>query len=325
MGDNFYKILGVDEKASQDEIKKAYRSLSLQHHPDRNPGNPEAKGKFQKVSEAYETLGNEQKRHEYDEMKNNPFMRMNPGGPGGMEVPMDDIFNMFFGGGGGPFGGMPGFSGGQQGFPPGFPPGFPQGFPPGGKFHIFHGGPMGFQQAIQKPSPIVKNIIISMEQVLNGGTFPLDIERWILENGNKVFEHETIYIDIPQGVDDGELVVVRDKGNVVNENIKGDIKVFVKVNNESIFRREGLDLIIEKNISLKEALCGFTFEINFLNGKTYTLNNNKGNIIQPEYRKVYPNMGLTRGEHKGKLIIHFHIDFPETLTDAKIEKLNQIL
>lgn len=316
MSETFYNILGVDEKATHEEIKKAYRNLSFKFHPDKNPGNPDATSKFQKISEAYETLGDSQKREEYDMMSKNPFFRQHGGaGAGGMEVPMDDIFKMFFGGG------MPGF---PPSFP-GFPPGGMQGFPPGAKIHVFHGGPMGFQQAIQKPSPIVKNIVISMEQVLNGTTVPLEIERWIVENGNKVFEQETVYLTIPQGVDDGEMVILRDKGNVINDSVKGDIKVFVKVENETAFKRNGLDLILEKKITLKEALCGFSFEIKYINGKSYTLNNNKGNIIPPDYHKVYPNMGLTRDEHKGKMIIHFQLEFPDTLTEEQINKLAEIL
>ena len=320
MSDNFYTVLGVDEKSSHDEIKKAYRSLSYKFHPDKNPGNPEATSKFQKISEAYETLGDKQKREEYDLMSKNPFARMsNHPGSNGMEVPMDDILNMFFGNGG-PFGGMPGMPrmpgmNGMHGI---------HGFP-GGKVHIFHGGPMGFQEAIQKPSPIVKNINITMEQVLNGSTVPVEIERWLIDNGNKVFEVETVYVTIPQGVDDNEIVILRNMGNVINENAKGDIKIFVKITNETLFKRAGLDLILEKSITLKEALCGFSFEIKYINGKSYTLNNNKGNIIQPEYRKVYPNMGLTRGEHKGNMIIHFHLIFPESLTEIQIQKISEIL
>ena len=114
-------------------------------------------------------------------------------------------------------------------------------------------------------------------------------------------------------------------GNIINEEVKGDIKIFVKISNETNFKREGLDLILEKNISLKEALCGFSFEIKYINGKSYTLNNNKGNIIPPEYKKIYPNMGLTRGEHKGRMIIHFHINFPESLNDEQIKKLSETL
>ena len=119
MADNFYKILGVDEKASKEEIKKAYRALQMKYHPDKNPGNNDAMVMTQKLNEAYETLGDEQKREEYDMTRNNPFFRQS--GQNSMNVPMDDIFNMFFGGGN-PFGmpGMPGMAGmpGMHGMPP---------------------------------------------------------------------------------------------------------------------------------------------------------------------------------------------------------------
>lgn len=304
MSENFYNILGINEKSTKDEIKKAYRGLQMKYHPDKNMSSPEANNMTQKINEAYETLGDEQKRAEYDNMKNNPnsFMRMN----GGMEVPVDDIFNMFFGGGG-PFG--------MGGNPFGMQPGV----------HIFHGGPMGINQALQKPTPIMKTININIEQVLSGTTIPLEIERWVIENNMKVFETENIYVTVPQGIDDNEMIILRDKGNVLNENIKGDVKIFVKITNETVFKRNGLDLIFEKNISLKDSLCGFTFEIKYLNGKSYTLNNNKGNIIPPEYKKIYPGMGLTRGEHKGNMVIYFHVDFPLKLSEEQISKLIDIL
>lgn len=315
MTDNFYNVLGINEKASKDEIKKAYRGLQMKWHPDKNLGNQEAINMTQKINEAYETLGDEQKRSEYDDVRNNPnpFMRMNHGhmNTGGMEVPMDDIFSMFFGGQGNPFGGLPGM----------------QGMPPGARIHVFGGpgGPMGFQQAMQKPTPIIKTLYVNMEQVLTGATIPLDIERWVMENGMKVHEPEMVYVSVPQGIDDGEIIVLRDKGNIINENQKGDVKVFIKINNDTNFKRSGLDLILEKNITLKESLCGFSFEIKYINGKSYTLNNNKGNIIPPDYKKVYPNMGLTRENHKGNMIIHFHVEFPETLTPEQITKLSEVL
>ena len=329
MSENFYNILGVSAKSTKDEIKKAYRVLQMKHHPDRNKGSSDTILMTQKINEAYETLGDEQNRAEYDNSLSNPFTRMNShngatGATGAMEVPIDDIFNMFFGGGGGnPFSG--GGGGNPFGMPPGMSQGMPPGIPPGARVHIFNGGPLGFQQAISKPSPIMKTININMEQVLLGANIPLEIERWIVENGLKVFENETIYVTIPQGIDDNEMIILRDKGNVLNENVKGDVKIFVKITNESIFKRSGLDLIVEKNISLKESLCGFTYEIDYLNGKSYTLINNKGNIIPPEYKKIYPNMGLTRGEHKGNMVIHFHVEFPEKLTDDQIAKLAEVL
>jgi len=309
MSENLYNILGVSEKATKDDIKKAYRGLQMKWHPDKNQSSQESITMTQKINEAYETLGDEEKRNNYDNP--NPFSRMNSQG-GGMDIPVDDIFNMFFGGGGG--------------MPPGFPgfPGFP-GMPPGAKIHVFNGGPIGFQQAISKPPPILKTININISNVLTGASLPLDIERWIIENGIKVHEKETIYVNVPQGIDDNEIIILRDKGNVLNDNVKGDIKIFVKITNETEFKRSGLDLVLEKNISLKESLCGFTFEINYVDGKSYTLNNNKGNIIPSEYKKVYPGMGLTRGEHKGNMVIHFHVKFPEKLSDEQIEKLIGIL
>jgi len=314
MPESYYDILGVSENASKDEIRKAYRSLSLQKHPDRNPNDPNAKMSFQKINEAYQVLFDDQKRAEYDMMQKNPFMRMqNPNDMGmGMEFQnLNEIFSSLFGGGNGSPFGMPGF-------------------PPGAKVHVFHGGMPHmhaghFAHAMQKPPPIVQNITINMEQVLNGTTIPIEVERWLLEMDNKVFEKETVYVTVPKGIDDNEIIIIREKGNVVNENLKGDIKLFIKIENNTEFERKGLDLILNKKISLKESLCGFSFELKHVNGKSYTLNNNSGNIIPPEYKKVLPNMGLTRDNNTGNLIIHFHVEFPTTIEQNKIEMLKNIL
>jgi DnaJ-class molecular chaperone len=317
--EDLYKILGVNENASHDEIKKAYRGLSLKYHPDRNP-DPIATEKFKKINEAYEVLGNEQSRKQYEMERTNPFMRMNNMGRGMHGGPnmgeMDDILKAFFGG-------MP-FMGGMD--DSNGMPGFPPGFPPGAQFHIFHNGqPINIGNRFQKPSPINKTVTIDIEQVYNGTTIPVDIERWINDNGTKTFEKETLYVSIPKGIDENEIIMLKDKGNVVNEQCKGDVKIFIKITNNTEIKRNGIDLIYDKNISLKEALCGFTFEIKFINGKIYTLNNNSGNIITPEYRKTVPNMGLTREGHTGNLIVVFHIEFPEKLTNEQIKNLNEIL
>ena len=314
MSDNFYNILGINEKATNDEIKKAYRSLQMKYHPDKNKSSQESINMTQKINEAYETLGDPHKKEEYDFTRNNPnpFMRMNSSRSGGMDVPMDDIFKMFFN--------FPGMGG-----PDGFPGMGSGGFPGMPGVRIFHSGPMGFQETLQKPSPILKTLIITMEQVLTGATIPVDIEKWVIDNGLKVHELETIYVTIPPGIDENEIIIIRDKGNVLNEQLKGDVKVFIKINNDTNFKRSGLDLIFDKKITLKESLCGFSFEIKYINGKSYTLNNNKGNIIPPDYKKVYQGMGLTRGEHKGNMIIHFQVEFPESLTSEQIERLTEIL
>ena len=84
-------------------------------------------------------------------------------------------------------------------------------------------------------------------------------------------------------------------------------------------------MLVHKHISLKEALCGFSFELKYVNDKVFTINNNGGNIIQPEYRKVIPKLGLVRDEHVGNLIIIFHIQFPEKLELEVIEQLKNLL
>jgi len=316
MSDNFYKVLGVDEKASKEDIKKSYRTLQMKYHPDRNNNSQDANIMTQKLNEAYETLGDDEKREEYDMTRNNPFLR----GGSNMDVPMDDIINMMFGGMGGMqmggFPGMPGMGGMQmRGM---------HGLPPGTKIHFFQGGnPMNFQQ-MQKPTAILKNIVIKLSQVLTGVNIPLEIERWIMEQGMKVFESETIYVTIPKGIDDGELILLKDKGNVLNETCKGDIKIFVKIDNDSMFKRAGLDLVLEKSITLKDALCGFSFEITYINGKSYTLNNNSGNIIPHGFRKIIPNMGLERDQHKGNMVIEFNVQFPEKLSESVIASLKKI-
>ena len=318
--EDYYKILEVPENASAEEIKKSYRKLSLKYHPDKNPGKPEVVDTFQKISGAFETLGDAQKKAEYDARRSSPFGRMGSMGGGG-EMPfhnMDDILShMFFGGmpGMGGMGGMPGL-GGMGGFP----------FGPGANVHIFKNGVPINIQSLQKPTPIIHNLKINMEQVLNGASVPIEIERWLMENGNKIFEKQTIYVNVPKGSDDNEIIILKDVGNVVNEQCKGDVKIFIKVENDSGFRRQGLDLVLEKIITLKEALCGFTFDIKHINGKNYCINNQSGSIIIPEYQKLLPNMGLSREGHTtGNMIIHFKIKFPERLSEEVIRGLKELL
>lgn len=313
-----YDILGVSPQATKEDIKKAYRQLQFRHHPDKNNSSQESIEMTQKINMAYETLGDEQKRQEYDfslqgggQHPQHPFFFHHQGG--GPPQGMDDFLQMFFGG---PFGGM---------------------MPPGGaRIHVVNRGggglPGGFQtfhEAMQKPPPIMRNLEVTMDQVLTGATVPIEVERWetTASSGGMMREKvvETIYVTVPQGVDDNEIIVLRDKGNALSETVRGDVKLVVKVINNTSFKRNGLDLILEKKIQLKEALCGFTFEIKHLNEKSYTLNSNRGHIVVPDHKKVYPGMGLVREEHKGNLVIHFHVEFPEKLTEEQIQGLQSIL
>lgn len=328
---NYYKVLEVNDNASPEEIKKSYRKLSMKYHPDKNLGDPSSQEKFQKISEAYETLGNPEKKQEYDMSRNNPFIRMmgqNMGSPmsGGDSSDIHELFSSLFG--------MPFGSAGMA---------------PHQTFHgmginglnglncmqtngssnirVFHNGvPVNLNSSFmnEKPAAITVNVNVDIDKILTGTTVPVEIERWIVETGNKIFEKEIIYVSVPQGIDDGEMIIIKEKGNALNENSKGDIKVFVKIINPTLFKRQGLDLVFDKEISIKEALCGFSFELKYITGKTYTITNNSGNIISNEYKKLIPNMGFPRDGHLGNLIIHFHVKFPEVLSVEVIQALKEI-
>ena len=307
---DYYKVLGVLESSNQDDIKKAYRKLSLKHHPDRG-GDAE---QFKKINEAYSVLGDKEKRRMYKMQNSNPFAQMGGGVPGDM----DPIFKMFFGGG---FpGGIPGIPGGMSGMPPGMGgiPGMPH-------VQIFRNGQRVNMNTLQKPSPIMKTITISLEQSYTGLTYPLQVERWIMINNEKRIEREKVYVKINKGIDSGEIIMIKEKGNMINERLKGDIKLFVKVENKTNMKRDGLNLKYKKEITLKQSLTGFKFDLKHINGKTYTINNEGGNIIPSNYVKEISNLGMTRESTTGKLVIEFNVIFPEKLSEDQINKLREIL
>lgn len=314
---NYYEILGVSKDASFDEIKKAYRKLSLKHHPDKTGGEDT---KFKEINEAYSVLSDQSQREMYD-MKlsggpNNHGMPqgmpfgMPPGMHFGMQSGMpfnpNDIMNMFFGMG--------------NGMPPGMPPFFQ-----GGNVNIFRNGVPVNVNALQKPIAIIKTLEITLDEAYLGCKKPVEIERWIQEDNVKRIEKETIYVTIPRGIDENEIIILRDIGNVLSETNKGDIKISIKILNETSLIREGLNLIYNKTITFKESLCGFTFDLSYLGNKFFKINNNNGVIIQNGYRKEIPGLGMIRDEHTGNLLIHFNVIYPEKLTEEQIEKLNQIL
>jgi DnaJ-class molecular chaperone len=181
------------------------------------------------------------------------------------------------------------------------------------------------KQRLAKPTPIIKTETITLSKAYTGYNMPIEITRWIVEGDVKREETETIYIPIPCGVDNNEIIILREKGNILAENNKGDIKVFIKIQNDSEFTRNGLDLILNKTISLKEALCGFVFDMNFLDGRIFKLNNTMGNIITHNYNKVIPGLGMKRDDHMGNLLINFTVVFPEKLTTEQMEALQKIL
>jgi molecular chaperone DnaJ len=307
MGD-FYETLGVSKNATESEIKKAYRKLSLEYHPDKN-GSADAVEKFQKINEAYETLGDADKRRNYDMGGDaNPFPDGFPGFPGGFHgvFPFGAVHRMHTGGGGPDindifehfFTGMGGV--GINGHGP--------------NIRIFHNGrPVNMSQP--KPPPLQKTIPISLQQAYEGFTLHFETD----------IHDEKVRIDVHRGIEHHETVVIPEKG-IKQGNMRGDLHLLFEIAKHDFFERKGLDLFCKKSISLKDALCGFTIEIPHISGKILRLSNhNQGNIIHPGYKREVPEYGMTVDNKTGKLIMEFDVQFPESLTVEQKQALQGIL
>jgi len=317
MSNSLYATLGVSKNANESEIKRAYRALSLKYHPDRNNTN-EAESKIREINEAYDVLGDSSKRKHYDmekQMGGNLFDFQNTGVP----PPMNDLFEMLFK--------MPTMSGGDM---PEIHV-FQDNIPGLGRFKNPMANPfMQFQRNVsttpQTPTSIQISLPITYTQAFQGSSLPIEIQRELYIGDMKIHEEETIYITVPPGIDENEIITVSGKGNVNSSNIKGDVKITIKLIDDPVFTRKGLDLIFKKTISLKESLCGFSIDINHLNGKVLSLNNQTNRaVVSPQFRKTVPNLGFERGPSKGSLIIEFDVKFPDRLSEEQIQVLDRVL
>lgn len=275
-GKRYYEDLGVEKTASAEEIKKAYRKLSLKYHPDKPNGDQE---KFKKINEAYQVLSDTNKRRQYDRPVQS-FAGM-PHSMGHTGIP-EEIINMMF-------------------------------------RHNVH-----FQQRTSKPVPIMKTLQISLEQAFYGGSMPITIERWVMRDTTKTTEQETVYIDIPSGIDSNEVILLQGKGNQ-SEKGNGDVRIQIQLFPHTVFERSGLTLLYKKQISLREALCGFSFELKHLNGKQYKIRNDIGTMIESGNSKVIQGLGFIRGQHRGNLQIQFTVKYPTKIPPEIVEELNTVL
>jgi DnaJ family protein B protein 4 len=305
-----YEILNIDRFATQEEIKKKYRKLSLRYHPDRNNNSVDANKKFQEITEAYNQIDTQEKRDNLNCFNNSNinkndlpeellkfFMQTNNIGKQNV---MNNMNNM-------------------------------NDINDINDINIIQnnntnkdGNSNINMSCLNKPIPIIKKIDITMEQSYTGCNIPIEITRNIFINNTKENETETIYINIHKGIDNNEIIIIREKGNNIN-NIKGDIKIFISINKHELFTRNGLDLIYKHRLTLKEALCGFTIELPHLNGNVLKINNKKGNIISNDYTKNIEKMGFIRDCYTGNLTIIFIIEFPKKIDSKVINILEKIL
>jgi curved DNA-binding protein len=244
---DYYETLGVQRGASADDIRKAYRKLARQFHPDRNPGDKQAETKFKEVQEAYDVLSDKTKRAQYDQ-----FGHVGPGSP--------------FGAGGGPQG-QPFNWGGAPGGGPGGGASF-EGADAADVFRQFFGGNAGDQGDLfgggprrtrrpQRPQPAADQeaeVGIPFLVAAQGGTVGLQLD------GRHVDVH------VPAGLADGQTL--RLKGQGVNG---GNLRLKVHVEPHEYFRRDGKDVLLEVPLSLSEAVLGTKVDVPTLDGSHLTV------------------------------------------------------
>ena len=181
------------------------------------------------------------------------------------------------------------------------------------------------KKTVEKPPTIEQTIELTLEQVFQGGPFPIVLARVNHETNTQ--ENQHITIPIPKGISDGESILLPGAGNRGKHNMIGDVKLNVKVLPHAIFQRNGMDLVCRLQISLKEALCGFSREIKHISGKMLRMNNQgqvvngERLVVQPGSIREFQNYGLSKGNQIGKLFVQFDVSLPEKVTQEQIALL----
>jgi len=306
---DLYDVLGVDEDASKEEIKKAYRTLARKHHPDRNPDDPNAEEKFKKIQKAYSILSDEEKRQQYDAQRRfggGGFGGPNGGrgswsqGSGGPEIRFEqgnfddvfgrggglgDIFESFFGGRGG--------SGATRGQDP---------------FRQQRGGQRrgrGRQRSRQPSGQDIETTLrLSFEEALEGGRKQVE-----LPTG------ESIRLKIPDGVRDGTKIRLRGRGQAGPTGERGDLYVTFDVGDHPRFRRKGDDIHLTETVDVFEALFGTERRIPTPYGQRIKVTIPAG--TQPGEKLRLRGQGVKTDDRQGDLYVEVDVEVPTDLTDEQ--------
>ncbi|RQD70100.1 MAG: J domain-containing protein [Tindallia sp. MSAO_Bac2] len=235
---DYYKILGVNENASHAEIKKAYRKLAKEYHPDTHPGDKEAEKNFKEINEAYEVLGNEEKRKKYDQLKNYQ------GFQNGAEFdPSQFGFN---------FSNSSYETNFRQSSHGGFSDFFEAFFGDGAGFDIndFFGGTRYSSQSFQQqPSNVEAELNITLEEAYHGKE-----KKFMINLGN---QDRTLSVKIPAGILSGERVKLKGQGfKTASGNQQGDLILNINVKDDKNIKLEGLDIHQKLYVSPWEAALG---------------------------------------------------------------------
>ena len=301
---DYYKILGVDKSASEAEIKKAYRKLAQQYHPDKNLGNTAAQEKFKQINEAYEALGDAEKRKKYDQLGSQYHEWQQVGGTGGFDwgkyaqqwatargaraqrSDPDDLSELF--------GEGDGFSDFFQ--------------------TVFGGGGARAQTRTRAGRNLEQPIAITLEEAYHGA------KRLVTRNGAK------IEATIPPGVKSGTRVQLRGRGQVgSNGGIAGDLHLVVEVQPHERFKREGDDLYVDVSVDLYTALLGGEVPVPTLKGKDLHLKIPAETPNGKQFRLSGQGMPrLNQPERMGDLYAKVNIILPQQLSEKEKMLLREL-
>ncbi len=301
---DYYKILGVDKNATQDEIKKAYRKLALKYHPDRNPGDKAAEEKFKEITEANEVLSDPEKRKKYDALGAN-WKQYQSTGHG-----FEDFFSQFGGGQRGKTYTFSGDIGDLFGNISGFSDFFESFF--GRSASPFESRTR--RRGKSKGADYEATLYITLEEAFHGGT------KEVLIEGKKV------RIKIDPGVRDGKKLRLKGLGAPgIGGGERGDLYLTIKIEKHPYYELVGNDLYYDLYIDLYTALLGGKKQIRTLSGKTVNLTippeTDNGKILRLK------GMGFRVAENSntlGDLFVRIKVELPKNLTAEEKELVKKL-
>lgn len=344
---DYYEVLGVDKNASADEIKKSYRKLAMQYHPDRNPDNKEAEQKFKEVNEAYGVLSDADKKAKYDQFGHSAFDGSTGygqgGGFGGFDFggfDMGDIFSSFFGGG----------SSRSQSRANAPIPGDDIGVRVilsfeeavfGCKKEVKYGrvqkcddcGGTGAEKGttVEKCSQCGGTGQIRVQQRTAFGMMQSTRACPGCNGSGKIVKNpcnncrgkgyvkvnKTLDVSIPAGIDDGQRIALRGQGNEGrNGGASGDLVIQISVRPHAIFERDGMDIYCEVPITFAEAALGAIIKIPTLEG-TMDYNIPEGTQTGTTFTIKSKGINAVNSKARGNLYVTVVVETPKNLTDEQ--------
>jgi curved DNA-binding protein len=311
MSEDYYKILGVEKNASADDIKKAYRTLALKYHPDRNPTDKKrSEEKFKKVSEAYAVLSDPEKRKQYDRFGSDTFSQKYSQEDIFREFDINDILrDLGFGDLGGQFSWHGGGGPRRRTFTQRRPDSHNQDFDNGDYFQR--------QSMPQKGRDLEYNLSITLEESAFGAEKKLSLKK---ESGT-----ESVNVKIPAGIASGKKLRVAGKGMPgLGGGPSGDLYLNIHVLPHPVFTREGDDIYTEISIPYSQAVLGATAEVPIFGGGSKRVKLPAG--AQSSTKIRMKGFGIThlQGDGKGDMYVKVAIQVPRKLTAKQAETIKKL-